>query len=262
MVREVEPGGGAEEALRRQGLLAAGQAMQAQPVYGGAQPGYGYQPKQAAPVAIPVAQPMYASAGAPVAQPLPQRQPMAGAGGYLTANTDVMIRHGFVRKVFGILLVQLFVTFGMIFYLNQGLEDECVRPRLGPSGTCKSIYYGGFAVGFGTMLAIFCCKDNAKIFPRNYILLAICTVAEGLMLGAVSAFYHTESVFIAAGLTLVVAFALILFASQTKHDFTGKRSMILLDRLGLGRGVLQVPGIGSVPVLFCPNPELKRENGC
>lgn len=32
--------------------------------------------------------------------------------GYLDANTDVIIRHGFVRKVFGILLVQLAVTFG------------------------------------------------------------------------------------------------------------------------------------------------------
>ncbi len=120
------------------------------------------------------------------------------------------------------MLVQLIVTFGMIFYLNGALEDECVRPGQGPSSTCKQIYYGGWAVGFGTMIAIFCCKSNAKIFPRNYILLAICTVAEGLMLGAISSFYNTQSVFVAAGLTLVVAFALIVFASQTKHDFTGK----------------------------------------
>jgi FtsH-binding integral membrane protein len=203
-----------------------------------AQPGYGYQQKggMAPAVAIPVAQPMYAQPGAAVAQPMPRygggttapmappahrQRPTSGAGGFLNANTDILIRHGFVRKVFGILLVQLLVTFGIIFYLNSALENECVRPGRGPSSTCKQIYYGGWAVGFGTMIAIFCCKSNAKIFPRNYILLAICTVAEALMLGAISSFYNTQSVFIAAGLTLVVAVALIIFASQTKHDFTG-----------------------------------------
>ena len=85
-----------------------------------AQPGYGYTQKQggmAPAVAIPVAQPMYAQPGAAVAQPMSRygggtmapmgqpvqrRQPMGGAGGFLNANTDIMIRHGFVRKVFGI----------------------------------------------------------------------------------------------------------------------------------------------------------------
>ena len=119
-------------------------------------------------MAIPVAQPMYAQTGAAVAQPVQRRQPIGGAGGFLNANTDIMIRHGFVRKVFGILLVQLLVTFGMIFYLNGALEDECnaqVEDR-----RARASSYGGWAVGFGSMIAIFCCKSNAKIFPRNYIL--------------------------------------------------------------------------------------------
>ena len=89
-------------------------------------------------------------------------------------------------QVFGILLVQLIVTFGMVVRcprpravpppiltrprcaqlgLNQGLESECVRAE-GPSGTCKTLYYVSWAVGFGTMIAIFCCKENAKIVPR------------------------------------------------------------------------------------------------
>ena len=207
-------------------------------------------------------------------------------------------------QVFGILLVQLIVTFGMVVRcprprpvpppiltrphcaqlgLNQGLESECVRAE-GPSGTCKTLYYVSWAVGFGTMIAIFCCKENAKIVPRcpphppplrplpritqpdawpgclrrNYILLSICTVAEGLMLGVISSFYTTESVLLAAGapspphpcqrtrgdehgaarsrtvcglilgapdlcagLTLIIAVFLIVFAFQTKYDFTG-----------------------------------------
>lgn len=100
--------------------------------------------------------------------------------------------------------------------VNNSMESECVRPGEGPSSTCKSMYYGSWAVGIGCMIAIFCCKENAKIVPRNYILLAVCTVSEGLMLGVISSFYNTSSVFIAAGLTLVVAFALILFSMQTK----------------------------------------------
>mgnify|MGYP006204396861 CR=1 FL=1 len=45
-------------------------------------------------------------------------------GMILGPNTDVLIRHGFIRKVFGILFTQLTITFGMIFYLNQAMEDE------------------------------------------------------------------------------------------------------------------------------------------
>ena len=53
-----------------------------------------------------------------------QRQTVVVPGAYLGPDTDVMIRHGFVRKVFGILLTQLLVTFGMIFYRKQNLDGK------------------------------------------------------------------------------------------------------------------------------------------
>ena len=96
-----------------------------------AQPGYGQQAygqqaygQQAyGQAAVPVAQPMYGQAAVPVAQPM-QRQTVVVPGAYLGPDTDVMIRHGFVRKVFGILLTQLLVTFGMIFYRKQNLDGK------------------------------------------------------------------------------------------------------------------------------------------
>lgn len=77
-----------------------------------AQAGYGGKPQQmgGGGMAIPVAQPVHA-------------QPMVD-GMVLGPNTDIMIRHGFIRKVFGILFTQLAITFAMIFYLNKSMEDE------------------------------------------------------------------------------------------------------------------------------------------
>jgi hypothetical protein len=44
----------------------------------------------------------------------------------------------------------------------------------------------------GAIIALFCCGNNARIFPRNYGLMAILTVAQGVMLGVVSIFYQTD----------------------------------------------------------------------
>lgn len=79
-------------------------------------------------VAVPMAQhgygqQAYGQSAVPVAQPM-QRQTVVVPGAYLGPDTDVMIRHGFVRKVFGILLTQLLVTFGMIFYREQILDGK------------------------------------------------------------------------------------------------------------------------------------------
>lgn len=80
-----------------------------------AQHGYGQQASYG--------QQAYGQAAVPVAQPM-QRQTVVVPGAYLGPDTDVMIRHGFVRKVFGILLTQLLVTFGMIFYRKQILDGK------------------------------------------------------------------------------------------------------------------------------------------
>src|SRR5690606_33342835 len=71
------------------------------------------------------------------------------------------------------------------------------------------------------ILALSCCSDQARTRPNNVIFLSIFTVVESVLLGVACAAYDVGAIMIAAGVTSVVVFGLVLFAVQTKHDFTG-----------------------------------------
>lgn len=72
----------------------------------------------------------------------------------------------------------------------------------------------------GSMCALMCCKMD-KMVPINYILLAIFTVAESIIVGfAVMRVGKPEIVFEAALLTFGIVVALTIYAARTKTDFT------------------------------------------
>lgn len=144
-------------------------------------------------------------------------------------DVDAIVRMGFIRKVYGILVCQLLVTFGLMLGTMHLLEDECEAR----TGLCTGLFYSSFVVGFGTMIAIMCCGNNARIYPRNYILLGVCTVACGVMLGVICTFYTAESVLLAAGMTVLMAVGLTAFACQTKWDFVGSAPYIFAALLTL-----------------------------
>ncbi len=70
------------------------------------------------------------------------------------------------------------------------------------------------------MIAMACCEGVRRKAPTNYIFLGVFTLAEGFMLGTVSAFFDVDAVIMAAGITAAVTLALTIFAFQTKYDFT------------------------------------------
>lgn len=145
-----------------------------------------------------------------------------GAFGSEDVSTfDVDVRHGFIRKVYGILTIQLLVTFGMVSLFSfNGDVQKVVLTNDWP-------IYTALGVSFAALIAIVCCGNNARIYPRNYILLSIFTLAEGYLVGVISAQYAMQpgdgygTVAMAMGATLVVVLGLSLFACQTKYDFTG-----------------------------------------
>ncbi|CAG2105422.1 unnamed protein product, partial [Medioppia subpectinata] len=106
------------------------------------------------------------------------------------------IRLAFIRKVYGILSVQLLVSFGFI----------CVFAIPG--------------VAMATMLVLACCGEMRRQTPHNYIALMIFTIAESFLLGIISSLYKYEIVLSAVAITAVVCLALTVFAFQTKIDFT------------------------------------------
>jgi len=150
-----------------------------------------------------------------------------GAGNF--AFSEKSIRLAFIRKVYGILTVQLGVTIAIIsmFFF---WKDLALYTREN-----NWLFYVALALTLVCIIALGCCPGVRRTFPMNFIFLGIFTICEGFLLGVVSSRYSTETVLIAAGVCAVVVFSLTIFAFQTKIDFT------------MCRGFLFV----AVIVLFC-----------
>jgi FtsH-binding integral membrane protein len=133
--------------------------------------------------------------------------------GSLTSESwDLQIRHNFVKKVYGILSVQLAFTAGMIAIavtnkveFRQFIIDNPL------------IVYVAFAATFVSLIAISCCERQARTTPNNYILLSIFTVFEAFLLGVITLRYEADEVLAATATTAAIVFALTLFAFQTKY---------------------------------------------
>lgn len=85
--------------------------------------------------------------------------PLAGSGGF--EFSDKSIRQGFIRKVYGILMVQLLFTFGLIsfFVFHEPTRSFAQKNRW--------LTYVAMGVTFVTMIIIACCGEvifyNLKI---------------------------------------------------------------------------------------------------
>lgn len=135
------------------------------------------------------------------------------------ANTnsfsDINIRHAFIRKVYTILSFQLAVT---IAFISMFLFLKPVQFWFVSNFWISWVLLG---VIIAVMIALVCCGDVRRKYPLNIILLGIFTVAESMLLGAISASYNVDTVLIAVGITAVVVIGLTIFSFQTKIDFTG-----------------------------------------
>ena len=206
------------------------------------------------------------------------KQPLMGGGDHMNlVDVDAMVRQGFIRKVYGILSVQLLVTcaeIGAFTFINPLRAAMCMPPfSLGgatsnqaqleafrashpqcfvgdtivPNSTAWGLFYGGWITSFVVIIAMSCCIENARMYPRNMILLGIFTVAEGLFLGVFCCFFDATAVLMAAGITAAVVIALTAFATFTTIDFTGMgmylyAALIALILCGLFGGIF----IGTV----------------
>jgi len=212
------------------GASAYGQPQkpQAAPMYGygGQQPGGGY-------------------AAPPVHVPPPQPVPPQSA--YLS-EMEMSVRHGFIRKVYGILFCQLLLTFGIVvvFSYIPAVQDYAMNNTW--------LMGVGIAAVFAILIVMTCCPgDIIHKFPMNLVLLLVLSIFEGLALGTIAATYACDkteynvqeqkyfcvntddgtlngrwAVLLAIGITLVVVVALSIFACQTRFDFTGYGPYLLM----------------------------------
>ncbi len=133
-------------------------------------------------------------------------------------EAEKSVRMGFVRKVYGILLIQLIVTAGIstLFVTN----DDCrqlVR-------TSPNIIWAAYGVMIVTVIVLSCCGDFRRKHPHGMIGLSVFTLATSFFVGIISSIYAQvigEWVVIEALImTAIIVVALTIFAFQTKADFT------------------------------------------
>ncbi len=127
---------------------------------------------------------------------------------------DKTIRAGFIRKVFGILMIQLLVVLGLIslFVFHDGTR-HFVQSH-------SWLYWLSYVTFFVTYMMLVCVRTVRRKFPGNVIALGFLTLSLGYMAAMISSYHKTKIVFLAMGICAACCFMVILFACQTKYDFT------------------------------------------
>ena len=125
-----------------------------------------------------------------------------------------MARLGFIRKVYGILSVQLAITVAWCWLVlkNEGVQNFVVAYWV--------VWWLMIFVMIGTLLFMVCNLQLTRIVPYNYLLLFGFTVAEAYLVGIVCLEYDPTIVLIAAGMTLGITIVLTAYACLTNRDFT------------------------------------------
>ncbi|CAG2111291.1 unnamed protein product [Medioppia subpectinata] len=141
--------------------------------------------------------------------------------------TDKNIRRMFVQKVYSILSIQLFITFGItaVVVLTPALKNW-VRHNIW-------LYYVSYVVFFSLYITLMCCKGPRRNYPTNFILLGLFTIALSFMVAMICSFHDLTSVLIAAGITAVCCTAVSVLSFWTKFDFTRFGWALSIACLGL-----------------------------
>jgi len=142
--------------------------------------------------------------------------PLTAAGQKLLQDESPEIRSGFIRKVYGILSVQLLLTAAVAAPLV--VEGE-VRDWIHKEGSLLII--GVCVLNIVLICAMACCRNTMRSFPTNYIMLFAFTATEGFLVGVICSTYTLNSVMYAVIATGLLVGCLTLYAITTKSDFTG-----------------------------------------
>lgn len=139
-------------------------------------------------------------------------------GGYNDSTgsfSEINIRHGFIRKTYSIVSLQMLITTAITAAIIF------IEPIKNFFHTNSWILWLFIAGTFIILIVLACCEGVARSYPLNMILLIIFTILESCIVGAISSVYDTSTVLIAVGITAIVVIAITVFAFQTKIDFTG-----------------------------------------
>lgn len=168
------------------------------------------------------------------------------------ATSHIYIRMGFLRKVYGLLSVQLLVTtvVAAAFAYTPVLR-EAIHANPWMLIMCLPLT-------IGLLIALHVKRHHV---PINFMLLAAFTVIEAITVGVAVSMYDAEVVVKAFSLTLIITGGLTAYTFQTKRDFTNMGAGLvigLLVMIGvgvmnmfLGSSGLELALAGGSALIFC-----------
>jgi len=131
------------------------------------------------------------------------------------ANCSAEVRAGFIRKVYGILSMQLILT--VVGAATFMFVESARSFALSSTG----VFYTALFMPFPVLFALFCYKNK---HPVNMYLLTLFTVCEAYTVGVICAVYYEqgygEIVLQALLLTAAVFISLTSYVFVTKKDFS------------------------------------------
>lgn len=146
---------------------------------------------------------------------------------WLSKDSPVDVRNGFVRKVYGIVTAQLILTTAIAGFIRLCVPLETV------SSVARPLMLFSLVFLFGITCYISVKPDSMRKSPQNYIMLLLFTVVESILVGVICCAYQAASVLLALGITVGIFAALTIFACTTKTDFTGCGGFLFACLLGL-----------------------------
>jgi hypothetical protein len=152
------------------------------------------------------------------------------------AGASKHVRLGFMRKVYGLLAVQLTITtiIGAVLLFTPGVK-EAVQGN-------SWMLFPAFLLSMGLLVAL---HVKRKETPINLILLAAFTVVEAYTVGVLVTFFDQAVVVQAFFLTAAVVVGLTAFTFQTKRDFSNIGAALYTGLLVLILGGFMNIFIGS-----------------
>jgi len=132
--------------------------------------------------------------------------------GVTVAESVVEVRNAFIRKVYTILLCQIFAT-----CLVAGTISQSDRALF----WIQTHIWAFYVPLFGTLINLGFLYWKRHSHPTNYILLSTFTLMEAFTIGFGIAFVDNIIVLQALLITLGVFLGLTLFTFQSKYDFSG-----------------------------------------
>ncbi len=127
------------------------------------------------------------------------------------------LRNGFIRKVFGIVVIQLLATFSFILLC----QTKKIKHFISENQTLSIALLVGAIICFIISSCILTCSRRvARTVPQNYILLFFVTISESIICTSVALNYSFIIVCSSIVLTIAAALGIIVYTLKTKRDMS------------------------------------------